>query len=103
MVEAPLATYTGWNLRARGQGEGAMHEFTGSTLPFPETPEHRAQLGDPRPSVRERYADAGAYARAIEAAARALVAQRLMLEEDVARCVAAAANWHAPRHDVTID
>ena len=103
MVEVPLATYTGWNLRARGQGEGAMHEFTGSTLPFPETPEHRAQLGDPRPSVRERYADAGAYARAIEAAARALVAQRLMLEEDVARCVAAAANWHAPRHDVTID
>jgi len=26
-----------------------------------------------------------------------------MLEEDVPRCVAAAANWHAPRHDVTID
>lgn len=102
MVQAPLATYTGWNLRARGYGEGAMHEFTGSTLPLPETPEHRAQTGDPRRSVAERYAGAADYVRAIEAAARALVADRLMLEEDVERCVAAAANWHAPRHQVDL-
>jgi hypothetical protein len=103
MVQAPLATYTGWNLRARGFGEGAMHEFTGSTIPFPETPEHRAQTGDPRPSIKDRYGDAAGYVRAIEAAARRLVAERLMLEEDVARCVAAAADWHAPRHMVTVD
>jgi hypothetical protein len=103
MVQAPLATYTGWNLRARGFGEGAMHEFTGSTIAFPETPEHRAQTGDPRPSIKERYGDAAGYVRAIEAAARRLVAERLMLDEDVARCTAAAADWHAPRHGVTVD
>jgi hypothetical protein len=102
MVEAPLATYTGWNLRARGYGEGAMHEFTGSTLPFPDSPEQRVQTGDPRPAIAERYADRHAYVRAIEAAARALVAARLMLEEDVPRCVAAAADWHAPRHAVDL-
>lgn len=102
MVAAPLATYTGWNLRARGFGEGAMHEFTGSTLPFPETPEHRAQTGDPRKSIAERYADARAYVDAIAAAARALVDARLMLAEDVPRCIAAAADWHAPRHRVDL-
>ena len=32
-----------------------------------------------------------------------LVTERLMIEEDVARCIAAAANWHAPRHAVTVD
>jgi len=102
MVQAPLATYTGWNLRGRGFGDGAMHEFSGSTLPFPDAPEHRAQTRDPRRSIAERYADTAAYVRAIEAAARALVAERLMLEEDVPRCVAAAADWHAPRHQVDL-
>ena len=55
MVEAPLATYTGWNLRARGFGQGAMHEFTGSTIPLPDSPEERAATGDPRRSILERY------------------------------------------------
>ncbi len=102
MVQAPLATYTGWNLRARGFGEGAMHEFTGSTLPFPETAEVAAQSRDPRRPIQERYANAAAYVVAIEAAVRQLVAERLMLEEDLPRCVAAAAHWHAPRHRVNL-
>ena len=49
MVQAPLATYTGWNIRTRGFGHGATHEFTGSTMPFPETPQERLNTGDPRP------------------------------------------------------
>ncbi|MEZ5852228.1 MAG: alpha/beta hydrolase domain-containing protein [Hyphomicrobiaceae bacterium] len=103
MVQAPLATYTGWNLRMRGQGHGAMHEFTGSTIPLPETAEERAVTRDPRPSIAERYASRAAYQEAIGAAARKLVAERLMLEEDVGRCIAAAADWHAPRHDVSLE
>jgi hypothetical protein len=103
MVQAPLATYTGWNLRARGQGHGALHEFTGSTIPFPESPQERAVTGDPRRAILERYADRAAYQRAIGEAARQLVAERLMMEEDVERCIAAAANWHAPRHEVGLD
>lgn len=100
MVRAPLATYTGWALRARGYGHGAMFEFSGSTLPFADTPSEAKMIGDSRSAISERYADSKAYQAAIEAAARQLVAERLMLEEDVARCVAAAANWGAPRHDV---
>ncbi|MFM9940066.1 MAG: alpha/beta hydrolase domain-containing protein [Hyphomicrobiaceae bacterium] len=102
MVQAPLATYTGWNLRMRGQGFGAMHEFTGSTIPFAGTASERKQTRDPRKSVSERYPDVAAYQKAIGGAAKKLVAERLMLEEDVERCIAAAANWHSPRHDVDV-
>jgi hypothetical protein len=80
-----------------------LHEFTGSTIPFSESPEERAVTGDPRRSILERYPDRAAYQQAIGAAARRLVSERMMLEEDVERCIAAAANWHAPRHDVGLD
>jgi hypothetical protein len=102
MVEAPLATYTGWNLRARGFGHGAMHEFTGSTLPFPDSPEERAATGDPRWSILERYPNCAAYLAAIRNAAERLVEQRLMLAEDVERAVSAAHDWDRPRHDVRL-
>ena len=102
MLAAPLATYTGWNPRARGFGHGALHSFEGSLLPFPDTPAERAMTGDPRPSVLERYPNAAAYVAAIAAAARALVAEGLMLEEDVDRCIAAAADWGRPRHVTTL-
>lgn len=103
MVSAPLATYTGWNIRARGFGLGAMHEFTGSTIAFAETDAERAQTGDPRASITSRYGSADGYVAAIRTAAEALVADRLMLDEDVERCVAAAANWHAPRHTIDLE
>jgi hypothetical protein len=102
MVEAPLGTYTGWNLRIRGRGHGAMHIFDGSYIPFPDTPEERMCTGDPRASVLERYADAMEYVHAVERAARQLVEERLMIEEDVERCVAAAADWGRPLHDVKL-
>ena len=103
MVEAPLGTYTGWNLRARGHGHGAQLRFEGSYIPFPESRQERQITGDPRLSILERYADKAAYVAAITAAARELVAQGLMLEEDVTRCVEAAADWGRPRHDVSLD
>ena len=103
MVQAPLATYTGWNLRARGFGHGAMFEFNGSTIAFPNSDAERRATGDPRASIEERYGDQGGYVRAIEAAARRLVDEGFMLEEDLERCVHAARHWGAPRHDVRLD
>jgi Alpha/beta hydrolase domain len=103
MVAAPLATYTGWNPRARGHGHGAQLRFEGSYIPFPEAPQERVMTDDPRLSILERYPDKAAYVAAITAAARELVAQGLMLEEDVARCAEAAADWGRPRHDVSLD
>jgi len=103
MLQVPLATYTGWNMRVRGQGHGALHEFTGSTIPFADTPEERTVTRDPRPSIAERYGNAATYRRLIGEAARRLVAERLMIEEDVERCIAAAVNWHAPRHNISLN
>jgi hypothetical protein len=102
MVDAPLATYTGWNLRARGFGLGAMHEFTGSTIPLPDSPEEQTATGDPRRSILERYADSATYAAAIRMAAERLVEERLMLAEDVERAATAALDWDRPRHDVRL-
>jgi hypothetical protein len=42
------------------------------------------------------------YVRASTAAARELVEAGLMLEEDVERVAAAAADWGRPRHDVRL-
>jgi len=103
MVAAPLGTYTGWNPRERGHGHGAQLRFEGSYIPFAESPEERQATGDPRPSILERYKDKAAYVAAITAAARELVAHGLMLEEDIERCAASAADWGRPRHDVALD
>jgi hypothetical protein len=102
MVAAPLGTYTGWNLRARGFGHGAMFEFTGSYIPFPESAEERRATGDPRRSLLERYASREDYVNAVTAAAGELVKEGLMLEEDLQRATVAAADWGRPLHDVRL-
>lgn len=98
MVAAPMGTYTGWNPRTANFGHGAQYRFEGSYIPFTDTPQERAEVRDPRPSVLERYPDKDAYVAAITTAAQGLVDQGLMLAEDVARCVDAAADWGRPRH-----
>lgn len=102
MVQAPLGTYTGWNPRARGYGHGAQWRFEGSYIPFPFTQSERRMTSDPRAAVLERYPDPEAYVAAIREAAEALVAQGLMLEEDVERCAEAARNWCPARHVVPV-
>ncbi len=98
MVQAPLGTYCGWSLRRPELGEGAMVGITGCYLPFADTAEQRAQTGDPRPAILERYADSAAYQAAIRKAAEALVADGYLLAEDAERAVAAAAGWNRARH-----
>jgi hypothetical protein len=102
MVAAPLATYAGWNIRARGYGHGGLYEFTGSTIPFPDTPEEAAATGDPRASVLERYGAPEGYVASIRAAAEALVADGLMLAEDVDRSTQAALDWGRPLQQVLL-
>ena len=63
MVAAPLATYTGWNVRSRGFGHGAMHGFDGATIAFPETVDEVAATGDPRRPILERYGRCGRVCR----------------------------------------
>ena len=102
MVAAPLATYTGWNLRVRFFGEGAMHEFSGSTIDFPETNEIAEATGDPRKSVLDRYGDELGYLKAIESAAKKLVKEKWILEEDLSRAIQLAKRWCFERHDIRL-
>jgi hypothetical protein len=86
-VAVPVATYTGWALRADGL-DGC--DANGQKLDFAKTKAARLASGDPRPSVEERYADHATYVEQIRRAAEALKEQRFMLEEDVVATVAAA-------------
>jgi hypothetical protein len=93
-VSVPLATYTGWALRAGPQaGDGC--EAAGQYIPFPKTQAERVARGDPRRSVEERYPSLAAYTAAASAAIEHLVRERLLLREDaapyLARMVEAAA------------
>src|SRR5919106_1755867 len=90
-LAVPLATFTGWNPRHPEQGApGDLMPMMGSTLAFARTREERAQRGDPRASIEERYASRAAYLAAVRAAAEALVAARHALAEDVEAMVARA-------------
>jgi hypothetical protein len=96
-LRAPLATYTGWNLRDPkiGAPEG-MYALQGSMIPFAQTKAAREKSGDPRPSIEERYKDQGEYLRKIEGVARQLAGQRLLLERDVPLVIARArARWES--------
>ncbi len=87
-LAVPVATYAGWNPRhPETGGEGEVADMMGATFPFPATAEARIASGDPRASISERYADREDYSARVRAAADALVAERLLLEEDVDRLV----------------
>jgi hypothetical protein len=82
-IAVPLATYTGWNLRAPATGFGdRLVDFFGTFAPFAATRAQRLAANDPRLSVEERYADRDAYLRAYDAATAALVRDGYVLQED---------------------
>jgi alpha/beta hydrolase family protein len=87
-IAAPLGTHTGWNVYRAQPDELADRD--GSLIPFARTRTEREAAGDPRPSLDERYGTREAYVARVEAAAAALVAERLLLPEDAAAYVAAA-------------
>ena len=89
-LAVPRATYTGWNPRAKGFGEGTLFPLQGAVVPFALTRAERYAAGDRRLSLAERYADNAAYVAAVRAAAARMVAERLLLPEDAERAVEAA-------------
>jgi alpha/beta hydrolase family protein len=101
-VAVPLATYAGWNTRHESMGSpGLMTSgapLFGSTWVFPNTAEERAAANDPRPAIGERYSSKQDYLAKVETAARDLVAQAYLLEEDIERCLKVAGEkWDAFR------
>jgi hypothetical protein len=83
-LEAPLATFTGWNTRHPDTGAaGDLMSMNGSTLPFPLTRAERERSGDPRLSIAERYASKAAYLERVRETMRKLIAARFVLAEDL--------------------
>ena len=90
-LQVPLATHAGWNLRAKGFIEDELCYLNGQYIPFAKTKEEREKTGDPRLSIEERYKDQADYVQRISHAARALVEERFLLQEDAERLIADAA------------
>ena len=92
---APLATFTGWNLRHPDQGAGGdLMSMMGMTLPFARTADERVGTNDPRLSVAERYASRDAYLARVREVALVSVNARWLLAEDIDAVVArAGALW----------
>jgi alpha/beta hydrolase family protein len=83
-ISVPVATYTGWNLRDRSIGaDQELLSLTGSYVPFVRTAAERMERGDPRPALLERYAGFEIYLDLYAQAARKLIEQRYLLEEDL--------------------
>ena len=84
-VAAPLATFTGWNLRNPAIGApGELLRLTGGSIPFPRTAADRARSGDPRRAVTERYGSFDEYFGRYMEAAGELEAGGYLLPEHMA-------------------
>ena len=90
LVEAPIATLTGWNTRRPEFTAGDLCDLTGMTVALKNTMAERLAAGDPRPSLQELYGTHQGYVDAIRRAANKLERQGLMLREDVQRTIAEA-------------
>ena len=90
-IQAPIGTYTGWNLRPRGLAEGDLAGLLGSFIPFAKTKAQRRQTGDPRLSLDERYKDQNDYVQQVSRAARILIDEGFLLQEDAERIITEAA------------
>lgn len=86
-LSVPLATYTGWNLRAPETGAPReLVQLVGGMYPFARTRgEHRP--GDTRAAITDRYTSRTGYLARISEEAAALVRQRLLLKDDVPHVV----------------
>src|SRR5256885_2498661 len=83
-LQAPLAAYTGWNLRDPSIGAPDLRlSFLGSFIPFARNASEREKSGDPRPSVAERYVSREEYMGKFAEAAMNLIKERFLLREDL--------------------
>jgi len=84
-IAVPLATYTGWNEYKPPYPAGEIADRDGSCLPLPLDKAARQAVGDPRPSIAERYRSGADYVARVQAVVAQLMADRLLLAEDAER------------------
>jgi len=111
-VAVPLATYTGWGLRATPADETIPTgptfspgkpatlvdgcDANGQIIKFAATAADRQAAGDPRLSLAERYQDHATYVNLVTAAAQTLAHERLLLDQDVQNYISAAQSAPVP-------
>jgi hypothetical protein len=95
VIQVPLGTYTGWNLRDPKIGAAdELYSMVGSYIAFPRTKDERESRADARKSVQERYVSRDEYLKRITEAARRLAKDRYVLEADIPKIVEkAGAQW----------
>ncbi len=91
LFQAPLGTYTGWNIIATGVYKGQQCNLSGSYYPFKETKAERVAAKDPRPSLEERYGTHSGYVCVVTAAANKNVSQRFLRATAATTLIAQAA------------
>jgi hypothetical protein len=89
-IRVPIGTNTGWNVRNSDFRAPNLCGLTGTHVPFAETRRERLANGDPRLSLKERYRSHRGFVRAVRRAARQLVHERFLLEEDANTLIDAA-------------
>ena len=83
LFQAPLGTYVGWNIIPSGSYAGQQVQLQGSFWPFQLTKATRTAVGDPRPSLEERYGNHSGYVCAVTQVAVSSLEQRFLLASDV--------------------
>ena len=89
-IQAPIGTYTGWNLFRDDWFSNGFCTLAGTVVPFAATKAEREKTGDSRLSLEERYPTKDAYVAAVRQAANDLIARRLLLADDAVRLIAEA-------------
>ena len=96
MIEAPLGTHLGWNLRREKFGASDyIGRWSGSFLPFEIDEQRRKETGDPRLSIERRYGNQNNYLSAIEVAANQLYQRGFLLKDDINRILGRALAFHS--------
>src|ERR1700682_3790606 len=85
-IQVPIATYTGWALRAAPQNDDGC-EGSGQYIPFPRTKADRIASGDPRLSIEERYGNSETYSSLLHNAVDNLVQAGFLLPFDAERAL----------------
>lgn len=82
-ISCALGSFTGWNLRDASAGNSEyLLSQAGSYIPLPWTGEDRRPGGDPRPAVKQRFANKAEYRACVEQKVSELIDRRLLLPSD---------------------
>jgi hypothetical protein len=87
--QAPLGTYTGWNVTSDGffKGQPCGGGLIGGYIPFAKTKAERLASNDPRLSLEERYGSQKGYGCVVRKAAARSVKAGFLLQADADRLI----------------